>query len=62
MGKENMFGFQIASLMLINCVGNARFSNNFLYFIGLETKKNIYNKIQIYTYNSKLGKEEVKKL
>jgi len=62
MGKENMFGFQIASLILINCVGNSSFINNFIYFIGLETKKDIYHKIQIYTGNSKLGKEEVNKL
>ena len=62
MGKEIRFGFQINSLSLVNNVGNTKFFNNFLYLIGLETKKDIYHKIQIYISKRELGKEEVNNL
>jgi len=62
MGTEIRFGFQINILLLVNSVGNARFINNFLYFIGLEIKKDIYHKVQIYSSKCKLGKEEVNNL
>jgi len=62
MGKEIRFGFRIDSLFLINSVGNANFINKFLYLIGLETKKDKYHKVQIYSSKRKLGKEEVNNL